>query len=157
MEKRIINFDILVDGNGGSTTEDRTAGGCDFISFLNNHPNLDDSIKSSLSEPGTLFFLNCAEEYSKTKSQQAEESRLFNLLKGKDFRLENDDDGFYLSIVDRSKYPRVWIDNAIDNPQKMIAESVEHIEQRTNPFLEKDWSVRYFGKTIEDLILQLTA
>lgn len=77
---------------------------------------------------------------------------IFSMLKGFDWRLENDDHGtLYLSIIDRGKYPRIWIDNAVDNEPIIIAETVEHLLERNNPLLEKDWRVRIKSDTIEGL------
>lgn len=81
---------------------------------------------------------------------------LFEVLHKKEifFRFENDEEGFYLSIIDRQHYPRIWADNFQDAPKGIIAESVENVINRT-VLAEKDWELRLFGKTIEDLLLEL--
>jgi hypothetical protein len=69
------------------------------------------------------------------------------------FRLENDEEGFYLSIIDRSKYPRVWSDNFQDGTVEIIAETTDHMINRTISS-EKDWKVRLYGKTIDELMTE---
>jgi hypothetical protein len=64
------------------------------------------------------------------------------------FRFENDEEGYYLSIIDRKKYPRVWFDNAKDG-DVVIAETPENIINKVIPS-EKDWEQRFFGKTIDE-------
>ena len=56
---------------------------------------------------------------------------IFNWLHQKEvfFRFENNEDGFYLSIIDRKTYPRVWADNFQDNKIEVIAESADNIAQ----------------------------
>lgn len=68
------------------------------------------------------------------------------------FRFENDEEGFYLSIIDRKKYPRVWVDNDKEGTE-IIAETVDNIINRTIP-AEKDWEERFFGKTINDCLAE---
>lgn len=80
---------------------------------------------------------------------------LFNSLQAKEvfFRLENDDEGFCLSIIDRSKYPRVWIDNFHDRQVEVIAETVDNIINKTI-FTEKDWQARFTCTTIDECIIE---
>ncbi len=65
------------------------------------------------------------------------------------FRFENCEDGFYLSIIDRRQFPRIWQDNARDGKVEIIAETTEHMINRIIPS-EKDWEQRFFGETIEE-------
>lgn len=70
------------------------------------------------------------------------------------FRLESDEDGFYLSIIDRKVYPRIWADKFQDGKIEIIAESVDNIINKTI-LAEKDWSERFTGETINDCIQQV--
>lgn len=36
------------------------------------------------------------------------------------FRLEDDEEGYYLSIIDRKKYPRVRVDNMAEGVEMII-------------------------------------
>jgi len=78
-----------------------------------------------------------------------------HLLQTTDCRIENEttSDEVYLTIVDRKLFPRLWIDNDLDGA-KTIAESVDHLLLKNNPLLEKDWTVRFIGDSIEDCINQ---
>lgn len=67
------------------------------------------------------------------------------------FRLENDEEGFYLSIIDRGKYPRIWADNDKSGHMEIITESVDNLIAKT-VVGEKDWTARLFGTTIEELM-----
>lgn len=69
------------------------------------------------------------------------------------FRLENDENGFYLSIIDRQKYPRIWADNLNDSSE-IIAESAENLLNRYTTG-GRDWSERFFGENIGDLLPKL--
>jgi hypothetical protein len=69
------------------------------------------------------------------------------------FRFENDDDGYYLTIIDRSKYPRLWVDNFNDRQEAVIAESIDNLINKTI-LTEVDWQVRLFGETIEGCIAE---
>jgi hypothetical protein len=69
------------------------------------------------------------------------------------FRFENDDDGYWLTIIDRSKYPRLWVDNFHDRQEAVIAESIDNLIEKTM-LTEKDWQVRFFGETIEECIAE---
>lgn len=66
------------------------------------------------------------------------------------FRIENDEAGYYLSIIDRKKYPRVWADNYNDGAT-VIFESEESLLQRTT-IGGKDWTARYFFETPDELL-----
>lgn len=68
------------------------------------------------------------------------------------FRFENDEEGYYLSIIDRQQYPRIWADNDKNCKTKIIAETIEHVIDKT-VLAEKDWEERFFGKTIRELII----
>jgi hypothetical protein len=68
------------------------------------------------------------------------------------FRFENDEEGFYLSIIDRKKYPRVWVDNDKEGAE-IIAETVDNIINRAIP-AEKDWEERFFGETINECLAE---
>ena len=72
---------------------------------------------------------------------------LIDELNKKEFylRIENDEKGFYLSIIDRKIYPRVWADNFKTSKEEMITESTEHLIQRSVSGSEKDWIVRFDG------------
>lgn len=78
------------------------------------------------------------------------------LLLKVDCRIENEVETkeVYLTIIDREKYPRLWIDNDNADEAKIISESVENILLKSNPFLEKDWKIRFVGYSIEDCINQ---
>jgi hypothetical protein len=67
------------------------------------------------------------------------------------FRFENDDDGYWLTIIDRSKYPRLWVDNFHDRQEAVIAESIDNLINKTI-LTEIDWQIRFFGETIEECI-----
>lgn len=72
------------------------------------------------------------------------------------YRLENDDNGFYLSIIDRSQrdiYPRVWADNSRDG-SVVIAQSKEAF-LNDNFLSSKDWSARFFGENIIELSIKV--
>lgn len=68
------------------------------------------------------------------------------------FRFENDETGFYLSIISRKVYPRIWADNA--HLRTVICESTENIINRT-VLGEIDWKERYSGETIKELLADL--
>lgn len=61
------------------------------------------------------------------------------------FRIENNDDGFWITHIDRSMFPRIWMDNAVDGRVTIIVESDEHMLQRNSPLPEKDWKQRVFN------------
>ena len=67
------------------------------------------------------------------------------------FRLEDDEEGFYLSIINRQVYPRIWSDNFQDNEDKIICESPESLLERT-VMSGKDWSERWFGESIDECL-----
>jgi hypothetical protein len=69
------------------------------------------------------------------------------------FRLEGDDNGFYLSIITRKVYPRVWADNFQDGLVEIIAETSDNILNRT-VLAEKDWQERWFGESIDECLYQ---
>lgn len=71
------------------------------------------------------------------------------------FRLENDEEGFYLSIINRQIYPRVWADHFADGKIEVIAETSEHLLNRTVAVSEKDWSERFSGESIDEVIQEL--
>lgn len=71
------------------------------------------------------------------------------------FRLEDDEEGFHLSIINRQVYPRVWADNFADGKIEVIAESAENILNRTVAISEKDWNERFFGETLEEVFSEL--
>jgi hypothetical protein len=87
------------------------------------------------------------------KTQFMELLELIGLLHGKDlhFRLEDDENGFYLSIIDRSKYPRVWADNFQSQQSFIVAETVENIINKT-VLAENDWLVRCEGETLDECV-----
>jgi len=78
---------------------------------------------------------------------------LFELLNKREvfFRFENDEDGYHLSIIDRQIYPRIWADNSRDSKESIIAETPDNILEKAM-IGGKDWTVRLFGKTIQDCI-----
>ena len=67
------------------------------------------------------------------------------------FRLEDDEEGFYLSIIDRQVYPRIWADNFQDNGDKIICETPDNLLQRT-VIADKDWNERWFGESIDECL-----
>jgi hypothetical protein len=69
-------------------------------------------------------------------------------------RLENDEEGFYLSIINRQVFPRVWADTQNDGQFEVLAESTEHLLERT-VLHSKDWQARFSSETIEGLIPQV--
>lgn len=83
--------------------------------------------------------------------------KLFEKLHEKEifFRFENDEFGFYISIIDRMSYPRVWVDN--DNSRlcgKILTESTEsNVKKSTMPGV--DWEERFHSETIDGLIEQV--
>jgi hypothetical protein len=79
-------------------------------------------------------------------------NELFASLADKEMymRLENDEEGYYLSVIDRSHYPRVWADN-FQVQQSFIAETTDHLIERT-VLAENDWLVRCTGKTIDEVV-----
>lgn len=72
-------------------------------------------------------------------------------LSNQDFRLENDEEGFYFSIIDRQVYPRIWADNFCDGKNIIIAETPENILNRT-VLIGKDWITRFFGTTLLEVL-----
>jgi len=80
---------------------------------------------------------------------------ILNILHQKDihFRLENDEEGFYLSIIDREIYPRIWADNYHDNRNKIFAETTENLLNRT-VLAGKDWSVRFYGDSVDKVFFK---
>jgi hypothetical protein len=80
---------------------------------------------------------------------------LFELLHKREvfFRFENDEDGYILSIIDRSGYPRVWADNFRDGQMRIIAESADNTINRT-VMGEKDWIARFTVETIEQCVVE---
>jgi len=78
-----------------------------------------------------------------------------DIFKIHDCRLENEHgESVYLTIVDRSKYPRLWIDNFTDGAFTVIEETTDHLLARNNPLLEKDWIVRFEGVDFHSLVKQ---
>jgi len=79
-------------------------------------------------------------------------NQLFAALAAKEMymRLENDEEGYYLSVIDRARYPRVWADN-FQSQQSFIAETTGHLIERT-VLAENDWLVRCTGKTIDEVV-----
>lgn len=79
-------------------------------------------------------------------------NELFAALADKEMymRLENDEEGYYLSVIDRSRYPRVWADN-FQTQQSFIAETTDHLIERT-VLAENDWLVRCSGKAIDEVV-----
>jgi hypothetical protein len=69
------------------------------------------------------------------------------------FRLEDDEEGFYLCIINRQVYPRIWSDNFQDNEDKIIYETPENLLERT-VMAEKDWSERWFGQSVDECLYQ---
>ena len=70
------------------------------------------------------------------------------------FRIENDEELIYLSIIDRTIYPRVWTDSFKDNSATIITESDTNLLERSVSGSEIDWLVRFNGKTMQDCINQ---
>jgi len=70
------------------------------------------------------------------------------------FRLEDDENGFYLSIIDRQIYPRIWADSHAngDVDVDVICESAENILNRTIAISGQDWTERWFGETMEECL-----
>lgn len=68
------------------------------------------------------------------------------------FRFENDEDGYYLCIINRQIFPRVWADNLNDSAT-IIAESEESLINRT-VLGEIDWKHRFSGTSLQDCINQ---
>ena len=69
------------------------------------------------------------------------------------FRLEDDEEGYYLSIINRQIYPRIWADNFQVNEYKIIAETTDHLLNRTI-LAEKDWSERWVGESVDECLYQ---
>lgn len=67
------------------------------------------------------------------------------------FRFENDEDGYYLSIIDRKQYPRVWADKMREGKVEMLAETTDSLISRTT-IGDKDWTHRFDDQTIEGLV-----
>lgn len=116
---------------------------------LDNHPELEECIKA-------------IEEYHAQFSSPVGElpptDILSNLHKnGTFFRVEDDEDGYYISIINRQIYPRVWADIFANGDTKVIAETAENILNRTVAISEKDWSERFFGETIEEALNKVKA
>lgn len=70
---------------------------------------------------------------------------------GYHFRLEDDEEGYYLSIINRQVYPRIWADNFHGDEEKIIAETTDSLLNRT-VLAEKDWSERWFGESINECL-----
>lgn len=68
------------------------------------------------------------------------------------FRFENDEDGYYLCIINRQVFPRVWADNLNDSAT-IISESEESLINRT-VLGEIDWKHRFSGTSLQDCINQ---
>jgi hypothetical protein len=64
------------------------------------------------------------------------------------------DHGFTWTIQNNI-YPRIWLDDFIDDPTGIICESEESKIIRENPPLEKDWIARGGTKDIDDCLCQL--
>ena len=73
---------------------------------------------------------------------------------GYHFRFEDDEEGFYLSIINREEYPRIWVDNFAAGKNDIISETPDHVLERS-VLAEKDWSERFFGETIDDCLYKL--
>ena len=71
------------------------------------------------------------------------------------YRLENDEEGYYFSIIDMQSYPRLWIDNATGGNVEIVCESLEHEISRKTQQIEKDWSKRFFDTTLNWLVTQV--
>lgn len=69
------------------------------------------------------------------------------------FRLEDDEEGYYLSIINRQIYPRIWADNFQGNEDKIMAETTDNLLNRTIP-AEKDWYERWFGESVDECLYQ---
>ena len=82
-------------------------------------------------------------------------STIEELFSKLDCRVENECEtgDVYLSIIDRQQYPRLWIDNDSEN-SNIIAETTENMLLRNNPFLEKDWRLRFCGDSITECLNQ---
>jgi len=70
------------------------------------------------------------------------------------FRIENDEELIYLSIIDRTIYPRVWTDSFKDHSATIITESATNLLERSVSGSEIDWLVRFNGETIQDCVNQ---
>jgi hypothetical protein len=80
-------------------------------------------------------------------------NELFTTLAIKEMylRLENDEEGYYLSVIDRSHYPRVWADNFQSQQSFIAAETTDHLIERT-VLVENDWLIRCTGETIDEVV-----
>jgi hypothetical protein len=80
---------------------------------------------------------------------------LFDILSKKEMylRLENDEENYYLSIIDRSRYPRVWADNFQRQQSFIEAETTEHLLERT-VLAECDWMASFEGQTIDECVTE---
>lgn len=70
-------------------------------------------------------------------------------------RIDMDDEGYYASIIDEQKYPRIWTDCDIAGEFKPKQRSEESALQSATHFLEKDWVVRFFDTDISSLAKKL--
>ncbi|AGO49635.1 hypothetical protein Phi13:2_gp025 [Cellulophaga phage phi13:2] len=78
-------------------------------------------------------------------------SRLHDV--GAHFRLEDYEDEFVLSIIDRGIYPRIWSDNFADNQVVIIAETDDNLINR-NTIHSKDWKERWYGETLDEVLYE---
>lgn len=65
------------------------------------------------------------------------------------------DAGFIWSVQDGTKYPRIFIDDSIDNTLITLAETKESTQNKNNKILEKDWLERGNNYNIETAIKEL--
>lgn len=70
------------------------------------------------------------------------------------FRIENDEEGYYFSIIDRGEYPRIWADNFQGGKVGIIAETPDNILNKTI-LSGMDWKQRWHGENIEQIIPQV--
>lgn len=63
------------------------------------------------------------------------------------YRIESESDvEVHVCLVDRSVYPRLWVDNQIEgNP--VLAETPDNILDRLSPLAEKDWVKKFSANT----------
>ena len=92
------------------------------------------------------------------KEQKDERSKLSSVLQrlhnaGYSWRFENEVDdsnaGFYLSIIDRTVYPRLWKDNDLDGSFNILVQSDQVLLEKAMSGSEKDWSERWSSNSID--------
>jgi len=93
-----------------------------------------------------------------TQTQNELDRRLVDILEALryhewNYRLESESDiGVYATLIDRSTYPRLWIDNSTAGEMTIMCETPESTLNRLSPLPEKDWIERFFGKDTFDAV-----